>query len=311
MQTIDRWAGSRRGVLLSGLALGLAAPALAQAAPAGAVNAPTRYVESHGRRLAYRSVGEGTPLVLCTRFRGNLDSWDPLFLDSLAQRGFRVITFDYTGLGLSTGEKTLNPFSWAKDASDLVTALNLDKVVLLGWSLGGIAAQAALSIFPGKISHLVLIGTTPPGPAAKLAEPLFYQAAARENDFEDEVILFFEPNSPASRAAARASHDRIAARTAELSPPVPYQWAAQSLGDAPKANPFPAPPILQILKTTAIPILHIGGDHDLICPVENWYALNDQLPTLQLLTYPNAGHGPQHQHPVSSAAHIETFVRLG
>ncbi|MFT4254317.1 MAG: alpha/beta hydrolase [Caulobacter sp.] len=312
MKTIDRWTGSRRGVLLSSLALA-AAPAAAEAATRveGAVDAPTRHVESNGRRLAYRSIGTGVPMVLCTRFRGTMDTWDPLFLDSLAARGFRVITFDYAGLGLSTGEKTLNPFSWAKDANDLVAALNLDRVVLLGWSLGGIAAQAALSIFPAKISHLVLIGTTPPGPVAKLGEPLFYQAAARENDFEDEVILFFEPNSPASRAAARASHDRIAARTAEPSPPVPYQWAARNLGDAPKAEPFPAPPILQILKTTTIPILHIGGDHDLICPIENWYALNDQLPTLQLLTYPNAGHGPQHQHPVSSAAHIEAFVKWG
>lgn len=304
---------ARRGMLGALLGGGLAAslaPSAARAASADkAVNAPTRYVETGGRRLAYRSIGTGRPLVLCTRFRGTIDDWDPLFLDSLVARGFRVITFDYSGLGLSTGEKSLNPFAWAKDANALIDALQLKSVVLLGWSLGGIAAQAALSIFPEKISHLVLIGTTPPGPAVKLSEPLFYQAAARENDFEDEVILFFEPKSPASRAAAKASHDRIAARRNDRAPPVPYQWAAANLGDGPKAEPFPAPPILAILKSTSIPILHIGGDHDLVCPVENWYALNDQLPTLQLLTYPNSGHGPQHQHPVSSAAHIGIFVQ--
>lgn len=308
--------GSRRDVLGSAVVAGLAAalpigllPARASEGQGGSsVNAPTRYAEVGGRRLAYRSVGSGRPIVLCTRFRGTIDDWDPLFLDSLSGQGFRVITFDYSGLGLSTGERTLDPFAWAKDAGDLINALKLESVVLLGWSLGGVAAQAALSIFPQRISHLVLIGTTPPGPVVKLAEPLFYEAAARENDFEDEVILFFEPKSEASRAAARASHDRIASRKADRSPPVPYQWAAQGLGDRPKANPFPAPPILAILKSTSIPILHIGGDHDLICPIENWYALNGQLPTLQLLTYPRSGHGPQHQHPVSSAAHIATFV---
>jgi len=302
---------ARRGLLGAVVAGGLAA-GLAQAAQAKSlsVDAPTKFAASGGRRLAYRTVGTGRPMVLCTRFRGTIDDWDPLFLDSLVGQGFQVITFDYTGLGFSTGDKSLNPFDWAKDARDLVEALQLKSVVLLGWSLGGIAAQAALSIFPDKISHLVLVGTVPPGPVAKLAEPLFYEAAARENDFEDEVILFFEPKSAASRAAARASHDRIAARKGPRAPLVPYQWAAQNLGDKPKANPFPAPPILEILKTTRIPILHIGGDHDLICPIENWYALNDQLPTLQLLTYPEAGHGPQHQHPVSSAAHIGIFVKI-
>lgn len=309
--------GSRRGVLGSVLVAGLAGslsvgakPALA-AVSGAAVDAPTRYVAVGDRNLAYRSIGSGRPMVLCTRFRGTMDDWDPLFLDSLAKQGFRVIVFDYSGLGLSTGEKTLNPFAWAKDAGDLILALDLDSVVLLGWSLGGIAAQAALSIFPQKINHLVLIGTVPPGPVAKLGEQLFYATAGRENDFEDEVVLFFEPKSPASRAAAKASHDRIAARKTDRSPAVPYQWAAANLGDKAKANPFPAPPILEIMKSTSIPILHIGGDHDLICPVENWYALNEQLPTLQLLTYPRAGHGPQHQHPVSAAAHIAVFVKDG
>ena len=40
---------------------------------------------------------------------------------------------------------------------------------------------------------------------------------------------------------------------------------------------------------TGIPILHVGGDHDISFPVENWYALNQQLPTLQLLTLPKQG----------------------
>jgi hypothetical protein len=67
-----------------------------------AANAPTHYVEVHGYRIGYRSIGKGTPLVLLTRFRGTLDTWDPLFLDRLA-RTHRVITLDYPGVGYSTG----------------------------------------------------------------------------------------------------------------------------------------------------------------------------------------------------------------
>ena len=83
----------------------------------GALVARSQYVEVDGRRLAYRSVGTGKPLVLCTRFRGNMDLWDPLFLDSLAAAGFRVVTFDYSGLGLSTGSKNYDPVSLARASS--------------------------------------------------------------------------------------------------------------------------------------------------------------------------------------------------
>ena len=63
------------------------------------------------------------------------------------------------------------------------------------------------------------------------------------------------------------------------------------------------------LKSTTIPILHVGGDHDISFPIENWYTLNGKLPTVQLLTFPQSGHGPQHEHPVAVAEHIATFVR--
>ncbi len=274
-----------------------------------AIAAPNEFLESRGRRLAYRSIGGGKPIVLCTRFRGNMDLWDPLFLDSLAQRGFRVITFDYSGLGLSTGDRSYNPVALAEDTNDLIEGLQLNDVVIAGWSLGGLAAQVVLAKYRQRISHGLLIGTGPAGPLVKTAEQLFYDTARKpENGFEDQVILFFEPRSSASREAARQSLDRIAERTRDLSVPIPVDFAVAALGDRPKNPIFPADAVLTAMKTTTVPILHVGGDHDISFPVENWYALNQQLPTLQLLTFPQAGHAPHHQHPVAVAAHIAAFV---
>jgi pimeloyl-ACP methyl ester carboxylesterase len=275
-----------------------------------ALTAPNQFAEINGRVLAYRSIGEGLPIVLAVRFRGNMDAWDPAFLDALAAHGFRVITFDPSGLGLSTGERTYDPLSMAKDIPDLLDALDLREAVVGGWSLGGLAAQVAIASYPERFTHGVLIGTNPPGPNVKGAEQLFYDTAGRaENGLEDEIVLFFEPKSQASRQAAVRSAERIAQRREGRSVPVPADWAAKVLGDKPKSPLFPALPVLEALKTTTIPILHLGGDHDIIFPVENWYALNEQLPTVQLLTYPRAGHGPQHEHPEASAQHIAAFVR--
>ena len=72
------------------------------AAQETAAGSPTRYVEIDGNQIGYRSIGAGTPLVLLTRFRGTLDTWDPLFLDRLAQ-AHQVVTVDYPGVGYSAG----------------------------------------------------------------------------------------------------------------------------------------------------------------------------------------------------------------
>lgn len=275
-----------------------------------AITAANKFIDVGGRTLAYRTIGNGKPLLLCMRFRGNMDSWDPAFLDALAGNGFEVITFDYSGLGLSSGTPTYNPIEMAKDVRDLIKALDLRDVALGGWSLGGLTAQAALALYPANISHLVLIGTNPPGPMVKPAEQIFFDTAGKaENDFEDNVVLFFEPKSELSRRAARASVDRIAQRREGLSPPIPVEFARANLGKGPRNPAFPADAVLDALKATNVPILHIGGDHDIVFPVENWYALNQQIKSLHLITYPQAGHGPQHQHPELSADVVASFVR--
>ncbi|WP_321840783.1 alpha/beta fold hydrolase [Paraburkholderia bannensis] len=272
------------------------------------LNAVTRFVDLPNRRIAYRRFGSGKPIVLCVRFRGTMDSWDPLFLDGLAANGFDVIIFDYSGLGQSTGERTYNPGALARDAIELTGALELGRVVIGGWSIGGIAAQIVLAQAPQIVSHAVLIATTPPGPLQKMGDPLFYTLAKRENDFEDFVSLFFEPTSAESRAAAEDASRRLASRDSDSSHDVPWIWAAEQLGEGPRNPAFPAPAVLQALRATSIPILHIGGDHDIVFPVENWYALNGVLPSLHLVTFPRAGHGPQLQFPLASAAHIAAFA---
>lgn len=66
----------------------------------------THYAEIDNRQIAYRKLGSGEPIILANRFRGTLDTWDPLFLELLAERN-TVITFDYPGIGYSEGKLPL------------------------------------------------------------------------------------------------------------------------------------------------------------------------------------------------------------
>ncbi|WP_138465740.1 alpha/beta fold hydrolase [Poseidonocella sp. HB161398] len=280
--------------------------------PRTAATVPTRHAESRGRRLAYRQIGTGPDLILALRFRGVMDSWDPAFLDALA-RDFTVTVFDYSGLGQSTGTPSYIRADMAQDVLDLADALGIGRFVLGGWSLGGVAVQVFAAEHPERVSHLVLIGTTPPGPQPHGQEPVFYETALKpENDLEDELVLFFEPASAASRAAGTASHQRIAARSADPSPPVPQETFLALLkasSDPEAIFPDPGDRYGAFFRGTEMPVLVISGDHEIVFPVENWHALNRAWPTLHLVTIPQAGHGPQHQQPVFTAALIAGFTR--
>ncbi|HVJ00569.1 MAG TPA: alpha/beta hydrolase [Sphingomonas sp.] len=275
-----------------------------------ASNVRTRVVETNGRSLAYRELGSGAPLILCLRFRGVLDSWDPAFLDALAER-FRVITFDYSGLGQSTGKPSYQGEIMARDVVDLADALGIDSFAVGGWSLGGIAAQIVTATVPERITHLVLIGTTPPGPVEHKAEPIFFERALKPvNDLDDETVLFFEPDSASSRVAAEASHARIAGRTTDHSEAIPTDTFLTLLRERQEADIFPdRGGYNDFLATCGIPILVIAGDHEIVFPTPNWFVLNRVWKSLHLMVLPQMGHGPQHQAPAFVAELIASFVR--
>ena len=72
-----------------------------------ALMAPNQLIQApDGVTYAYRRFGDAgagrLPLVMLQHFRGNLDDWDPLLLDTLAPDR-EVIPVDLAGVGLSTG----------------------------------------------------------------------------------------------------------------------------------------------------------------------------------------------------------------
>jgi pimeloyl-ACP methyl ester carboxylesterase len=268
----------------------------------------TSFADAGDRKIAYRSYGKGKPIIFVNRFRGTLDTWDPLFIKMMAKK-YNVITFDYSGIGSSTGNMAPDIVIVAKDVKDLADTLKLNTIIVLGWSYGGLVAQAVTLLYPNLVSHSILIGTNPPGKNEVPFEQVFLDAALKPiNDFDDEVVLFFEPKSQISLAAAKASHERIHKKIDVKK--IPSTMEAFQVyfagGDAFKED------ILNFreqIKKTKIPILIISGDHDVSFAVENWYAIVNEMVNTQMIVYSETGHAPQHQYPEMTSKYIMNFVK--
>jgi len=105
--------------------------------------APTQFVEAGAIRYAYRRFGAPSdmPIVLLQHFTGGRDHWDPAFTDGLASDR-EVILVDNAGVGASTGETPQTIEGMADCIRDFVDALGLPSFDLLGFSMGGMVAQA-------------------------------------------------------------------------------------------------------------------------------------------------------------------------
>lgn len=274
-----------------------------------AAAAPTQYLQVGADRIGYRSVGAGKPMVLVTRMRGTLDTWDPLFIDELAKNN-RIITVDYPGVGYSGGKLPPGIGQAADFVIAFADAMKLEKFILMGWSWGGTVAQTVVVDHPGRVTHAILVGTAPPGKQAVAIQQAFIDRAFKPvNDLDDEIVLFFEPRSDFSRRMAKESRTRIRVRSGvdEKIPSTPE--AIRAYLAAAEEYHVDAAGRLQKLMATRTPLLVISGDNDISTAVDNWFALNGKIPNAHLIVYPESGHGPQHQYPRLAAEQVASFLR--
>src|ERR1700738_1855656 len=100
--------------------------------------APTQFVAAAAVRFAYRRFGKSgsVPLVFNMHFTGTKDHWDPTVTDGIA-KDREVILFNNAGISSSSGEVPTTIEGMAGNAAAFIKALDLGRVDLLGFSLGG------------------------------------------------------------------------------------------------------------------------------------------------------------------------------
>lgn len=272
-----------------------------------ALTAETQFTDFGDYQLAWRSFGQGPYLLLYNRFRGIMDTWDPLFIDTLATHN-TVVLFDYPGIGDSSGNLPTDITLVAESGIRLMNHLQATQFHVAGWSYGGLVAQAALFLYQQRIKKIILIGTNPPGDNEVPFDNSFLEHATKPiNDLADEYVLFFEPASEKSRAAGDRSHHRIAQRLNRDKIPATMEKLQRYIGGRTmmKEDESDFRGRYAMLET---PVLVISGDHDISFAAENWFPLMRNAPSMQHIIFNDTGHAPQHQEPELTAGYINLFL---
>jgi pimeloyl-ACP methyl ester carboxylesterase len=263
----------------------------------------------NGTRFAYRDVGSGeVPLVLLQHFRGNLDNWDPALIDALAQNR-RVVTFDNTGVGASTGTTPHTIAEMARDAVTFLDALELAEVDLLGFSIGSFLAQEITLTRPALVRRVVLASAAPKGAAGMhgWAQDVI-DAVGKPQTGPDGVLAVFYAASPTSQQAGKQSLQRIfGARTDDRD--AETTWATrQAQYDAVCSWGEPNHALLQRVSAIDCPVFIANGDSDPMIPPHYSYLLAGLIPQATVKIYPDSAHGFLFQHATEFAADVEAFL---
>jgi pimeloyl-ACP methyl ester carboxylesterase len=257
---------------------------------------------------AYRRVGSGAPLVLLQHFRGNLDNWDPALIDALA-RGRDVIMFDNVGVGGSSGRTPNTVAAMADDAIEFLEALGLEKVDLLGFSLGSFVAQEIALHRPDLVRRIVLASSAPRGASGMHGwhPDVIAAVGGREPSPEGYLSVFFT-GTTTGLAAGQAAAERIfASRAGGNDEPTNWQ-TRQAQYDAVTRWGIPDHAKLERLQGITHPVFVANGDSDPMILPRYSHLLAGLLPDVRIKIYPDAAHGFLFQHHTEFAADVEAFL---
>jgi pimeloyl-ACP methyl ester carboxylesterase len=272
-------------------------------------SAQTQYVEAQGVRYAYRELGNksGIPLVMCHRFRGVMDDWDPALVDLLAAER-HVVLFDNAGVGLSSGDVPNTIKGMADHAAAFIRAMGFTKVDLLGFSMGGYVAQVVTLDHPDLVRKLVLAGTGPGGSeGTQLPDPKVSEVAGRPVLGLEEFLYLFFTESDASKAAAERYWERLHRRP-DREPPVP-EIGYTNMRAAARAWAMGDGSAFSRLHEIKQPVFVANGKTDVMIPTINSFLMAQRLQDAILIVYPDSGHGFLFQYPEQFAQHTLEFLK--
>ncbi|MGZ7169089.1 MAG: alpha/beta fold hydrolase [Halobacteriota archaeon] len=263
-----------------------------------------------GTQIYYKDWGSGQPVVFSHGWPLSADAWDAQML-FLGQNGYRVIAHDRRGHGRS--EQTWNGNTmdqYADDLADLVSALDLRDMVMVGHSTGGgeVAryigrhgtARVAKAVLVDSVAPLVLkTDYNPDGvPLATLDSIRKGVCNNRAQFFRDFTLPFFGYNRPGA-AISEGVRDSFWQQSMLAGIVGVYECIKQ----------FSETDFTEDLKKMTVPSLVVHGDDDQIVPIQIGQRAVKIAPQATLKVYPRAPHGLPIIHQDQLNADLLAFIR--
>lgn len=261
-----------------------------------------RYRTVHGYRRAFRTAGRGPVLLLIHGIGDDSSTWAPL-LDDLA-RDHTVIAPDLLGHGGS--DKPRGDYSvaaYANGMRDLLSVLDVDRVTLVGHSLGaGVVMQFAYQ-YPERTERVVLIGA---GGVARSVTPALRAASLPGAPLALSLLglPFVRAQTGAVMWALQYVDHGLGKDAADL------VRLVDALPDATSRSAFVRTlravvdwrgQVVTMLDrcylTAGVPALLLWGSDDMVVPVEHGRVAHAAMPESRLVVVDGAGHFPFHTHP--------------
>jgi non-heme chloroperoxidase len=246
-----------------------------------------------GTSIYFKDWGTGKPVVFSHGWPLTADAWDPQML-FLGQHGYRVIAHDRRGhgrSGQSWGGNNLD--TYADDLAEVVNALDLKDVTLIGHSTGGGEVTRYVGRHGNKrLSKLVLIGAIPPlmlktaGNPGGLPISVFDELRAgvvadRSQFMKDLSMPFYGYNKPGANIS-QGVRDSFWLQS----------MAASIIGTYECIKAFSETDLTEDLKKIDVPTLILHGDQDQIVPIGASALLSSKIVKNAVLkVYPGAPHG--------------------
>ena len=271
-----------------------------------------QWVTVDGVKIRYVDTGgEGMPILLCSGIGGSLELWSRQ-LEALGD-DLRLVAWDYPGHGLSDpGGRIHDPDSYAAVALDLMDALGLARVVVVGNSLGGAIALRMAGLAPDRVAGMVLASPAMTGPEVFLpfrlmTLPLLGEIMTRpgKRSVEQQIAALFHDPAVATDdlrdVVWRNVHKDGAAETllATLRKTLRIGGVRESYWLRSR----------DLLRSSTCPILFIHGKQDVVLPFRHSVDGSSLAPRSRVQLIEECGHTPQVEHPEAFNAALAAFVR--
>jgi pimeloyl-ACP methyl ester carboxylesterase len=280
----------------------------------------TRFYQSQGLRLHYTDWGNGSapPLIL---IHGGLDqsrSWDDVA--RALRTTFHVIAPDLRGHGDSNWA-TGSSYSQADhvyDLTGLVKAASLEKVAIVGHSMGGMVSLTYAGAFPDKVSRLAVLDGVIRFPE-RTVKPIEVRIAEWVGDLDKTAQRKIHRYASVADGA-----DRMLARNARLTREQAMHLATHALkqdadgGYSWKFDPYlraRAPYRLSLEDHAALwsriqcPTLLVSGRESFLPDPETAGVLK-HFRQAELVRIEGAGHWLQHDKPAEVIQILKTFLEV-